>query len=362
MRGTVLFAAFLFLAAGPTPAQDAQSETRAEAQEAERSRAVARGLAYLAKQQSASGDFGSGGGRVGISALALLAFMAAGHQENRGPYGAVLRRGVDRILKWSKPPGKRDPLRSGQAIPAGYIWVPGDADSRMHGHGYATQVLVLAYGTNRAGTDRARELKTKIRRAVRVIENSQTLTGGWGYQPHAHAMHEGSVTVTVVQALRMARDCGFVVDREVHRRGLEYLKKSQTRNGSFRYRLTSDTTSEALTAAALTAMYGFGEYYSKSVKNGLDFLERGYRQPWRILWTYYANYYAAQAFHRAGGRYRRLWVRTVRPYVLSLQEADGAWDDEREGRTRKNFGKTHSTAFAVLALCVEEGKLPLFQK
>jgi len=165
-----------------------------------------------------------------------------------------------------------------------------------------------------------------------------------------------------VQALRLARDAGFFVDKEVIARGLRYLHESQKRDGSFRYRLQSDATSEALTAAALTAMQGFGEYYSGSIRVGLEHLYEGYRHPHRIYWTFYANYYTAQVFYRAGDRYWRLWRERSIPYILRNQEPDGAWDDIRIGRARHAHRKAYATAFAVLALSVQDGYLPLFQK
>ncbi|MHC4930907.1 MAG: prenyltransferase/squalene oxidase repeat-containing protein [Planctomycetota bacterium] len=358
MRRIGLVCLFAIAAAG----QD--RETRTPPREPTRRAAIARGLSYLARQQKRDGAFGrSESGTVGISALCLLAYMAGGHQENRGPYGEALRSGVNFLLKSSLPAGRRHPAYSAiHGKPTGYIYVPGDSDSRMHGHGYATQVLVLSYGTGRRGDGRSRELRRKIQLAVRVIEQSQTVTGGWGYEPSAAAFHEGSVTVTVVQALRLARDAGFLVDREVVERGLKYLHLSQTRNGAFRYRLTSESTTEALTAAAITAMHGFGEYYTSSIRRGLSHLREGYAHPERLAWTLYANYYAAQAFYRAGGDHWRFWKARIVPLIVRRQEEDGSWDDRLLRHARARHGRTFATAFSVLALSVEDGYLPLFQR
>jgi hypothetical protein len=335
-----------------------------------RAAAIDQGLAYLESVQKKDGSFGSGGpGVVGITSLSLLAFLAAGHQENRGPYGDVLFRGVNYLLQHSLPPG-RDPRYSDAAFgkPAGYIYVFGDHDSRMHGHGYATQVLVLAYGSGQNTDPRTRELRTKIQRAIRVIEEAQTFTGGWGYEPNHATFHEGSVTVTVVQALRLARDAGFVVDREVHARGLKYLKDSQKDDGSFKYALTHDRSTAALTAAAITAMHGFGEYYSEPIRRGLEYLRRQYehRVADQIEWTFYANYYAAQAFWRAGGDDWALWTTQHVPAILDWQtqasEGRGFWDDQMLSTSPVNRGRAYATAYACLTLSVPDGYLPLFQR
>jgi len=322
------------------------------------------GLDYLAREQHTDGSWGDPErGVVGITALSVLAFLAQGHQEGFGPYadfpgrGDVVRRAVDFLLKNS-----RTTPRLGK--PAGFIFSENDADSRMHGHGYATQALVLVYGTGRADPARERELKEKIRLAVKVIEDSQTITGGWGYEPNFATMHEGSVTVTVVQALRLASDAGFVVDREVQERGLKYLRDSQRSDGSFKYSHMADTSTPALTAAALTAMHGFGEYYSRSVTKGLEYLDNAYRGGLdRVQWEYYCHYYAAQAFYRAGGSHWEIWKREGMSRLLDKQRREGFWDDKIGAISERGaFGRPYATACAVLALSVDEGYLPIFQR
>ncbi|MCK6460406.1 MAG: hypothetical protein L6Q95_10990 [Planctomycetes bacterium] len=333
--------------------------------EGDRARAVRTGLDYLAREQSKDGSWGAPDrGVIGITALGVLAFLAQGHQEGFGPYadfpgrGDIVRRAVDFLLKHSTQTAR-------QGNPPGYIFSEGDADSRMHGHGYATQALILVYGTGRADAARERELKEKIKRAVQVIEDSQTITGGWGYEPRSSTMHEGSVTVTVVQALRLAADAGFVVDREVQERGLKYLRDSQKPDGSFKYSHMADTSTPALTAAALTAMHGFGEYYSRPITKGLEYLDRSYRgrDLFHLQWPFYCHYYSAQAFYRAGGPHWETWKRYGLPRLLDEQRREGFWDDRLTADARRgSHGRHHATAFAVLALSVDEGYLPIFQR
>ena len=352
------------------PAARAQDITvRENPRDLERRRAILQGLDYLAEVQNRDGSFGDiRKGGVGISALCLLAFMAQGHQEGRGRYASgdrdVLRKGVNFLLSCSLAPrDAQHPLVSGvKGYPVGYIYREEDADSRMHGHGYATQVLVLAYGQAVPDSERARELKEKIRRAVWVIDQSQTTTGGWGYEPRHSTTHEGSVTVTVVQALRLAAGAGFVVDKETHRRGLAYLRESQKDDGSFKYSTMSDHSSAALTAAALTAMHGFGEYYSESVDRGLRYLKDRYRFPDRVQWPFYGHYYAAQAFYRAGDEDWAFWNARCVPHILGQRNIAGYWDDNDLQMRRGSHGRAYATSLAVLALSVPDGYLPLFQR
>ncbi len=368
-RYLVLGLAFGLLLAPGDVAQARETAVRLSRRKA----AIRLGLRYLADQQNRDGSFGRADhGKVGITALGLLAFMAQGHEEGRGTFsnwtsrrggtGDVLRRGVNYLLKHSLPPSATNRHLAQGNKPVGYIWDRDDTDSRMHGHGYATQVLVLAYGSAAKKTPRADELKTKVQRAVRVIENAQTNTGGWGYEPNHAAGHEGSITVTVVQALRLAADAGFIVDKRVHKRGLQYLKDSQKTDGSFKYSLTSDTTTAALTAAALTAMNGFGEYYTKAIRLGLEYLDARFKNPRRIRWMHYAHYYSAQVFYRSGSARWRHWQQRIVPLILAQQQPGGHWEDDSPTARRGSYGRAYGTAFSLLALSVPDGYLPLFQR
>jgi hypothetical protein len=368
VRAALLLLPLLFCAAPEAAAQDSRDITLPDSSlDRRRKKAIRAGLDYLAATQRRDGSWGDPRqGIVGITSLCLLAFMAQGHQEGRGPYARgedILRRGTDFLLRHSLPPSRKDPETSANGKPAGYIYVPLDGDSRMHGHGYATQVLILAYGSGRPKKERSQELRVKIRRAVRVIERAQTITGGWGYEPRSATAHEGSVTVTVVQALRLAADAGFLVDKETHRRGLVYLRDSQKTDGSFKYSHMADTSSAALTAAALTAMHGFGEYYSKAVRRGVRYIEVSYQRPHSLQWPFYAHYYAAQAFWRAGGRSWDLWKTRGIEHIVDRQENDGSWDDMTyRDKRRGSHGPAYATSFCCLALSVSDGFLPLFQR
>ena len=60
-------------------------------------RAIARGVAYLAEQQTEDGAFGTSGYQrnVAICALSGMALMASGSTPGRGPYGKQIDRCVD---------------------------------------------------------------------------------------------------------------------------------------------------------------------------------------------------------------------------------------------------------------------------
>src|SRR5947209_13292269 len=63
--------------------------------------AIERGLAFLAARHNRDGSFGTGGytGNVAVTSLGALAFMAAGDQPNRGPYGRIVTHAVRLVLR-----------------------------------------------------------------------------------------------------------------------------------------------------------------------------------------------------------------------------------------------------------------------
>jgi len=349
------------------PAVCAKEPPRARStHDRQRTAAIKGGLRFLAAQQQRDGSWGSKS-RVGVTSLAVLAFLAHGDQIGRGPHGAVVERGVRYLLSCSLAPSASNKARSTvPGKPAGYIWGGrSDTDSRMHGHGYATQVLATVYGSGVRSPALRAELRTAITRAVRVIEEAQTFTGGWGYEPSFSTTHEGSITVTVAQALRVARDAGFVIDKRVHQRGLKYLKESQKPDGSFRYSLTRSDSTPALTSAALCAMYGFAEYESRKTRAALDYLRARHGAGRRLNWPFYGRYYAAQVYYRSSSADWKRWNREWVPRILTEAERSSNglvfWDDVHRGADRSQ-GRAYATAFSCLTLSVGDGLLPLFTK
>ncbi|MHC4953837.1 MAG: prenyltransferase/squalene oxidase repeat-containing protein [Planctomycetota bacterium] len=362
-----LFAFALACLIGLTPAARGKDSPRARSTgDRQRQAAIRGGLRFLASQQQRDGSWGSKA-RVGVTSIGVLAFLARGHQIGRGPYGGVIERGARYLLSCSLAPSASNPRRSTvPGKPSGYIWGgQADTNSRMHGHGYATQVLCLVYGSGVRSAALRTELRRAIKRAVRVIEEAQTFTGGWGYAPSHSTQHEGSITVTVVQALRLARDAGFIVDMEVYKRGLKYLKESQKPDGSFRYSLNRSDSTAALTAAALCAMHGFAEYRTHTTRAALGFLRDRHGTVRRLSWPFYGRYYAAQVYYRTGGadwkRWNRDWVPRILIEAERTDEGYVYWDDAYRGRDRSH-GKAYATALSCLTLSIGDGLLPLFEK
>lgn len=300
--------------------------------------AVRKALRYLAETQNPDGSWGGSGGYssdVAIVGLCALAFMSAGHQPDRGPYGQVLRRATDYLVK--------------SAQRTGLIYNPAAAAGPpMYGHGFATLALAELYGMTRR-----LDLRDKLEAAVALILRTQNAEGGWRYQPRV-ADADISVVICQIMALRAAANAGIRVPRETIARAIEYVKRcANNPDGGFSYMPGNRGSGQARTGAGVLALIVMGERHCEEARRGLEYLMS--RPPGnRDGHVFYAIYYCTQAMYQAGGRYWAYWYPRVSEYLLSTQRPDGSWYD--------GPGQAYATAMGVLALQVPAGLLPIYQK
>jgi len=371
-RATLLFAAaFLAPRVDATDAEPSLSRQDEGARESESLRpgedpneaeagraAIQRALDWLAKEQGQQpdGSLPTTGARqeapLAITALSALAWMAGGSTPERGPHGAPLAAAIDYLLG-------RVELAPESKV-SGYISDGRDLLSRMHGHGFATLALAEAYAMS-PRSPRGRRLERALKLAISRIESSQGTEGGWYYSPERSLEHEGSVTIALVQALRAARNSGLRVDPEVISQAVEYVRRSQAKDGSFRYAIGHEETSVALTAAAISTLNATGIYSGEEVLRGYDSVQRELiaRETLSIksaAFPVYERLYLAQAYwqHPDTKLFER-WFEAERELLLSSQETSGAWLDQR-------FGANYATATNALVLALPEGLLPIFQR
>ncbi len=312
--------------------------------------------------QRTDGGFGENRAVVALTSLAVLALMSEGSTDGRGRHGLAVKRALSFLLgliENRKPNGRWH---------EGYFWYAQDGSSRMHGQGFATLALASALGTSTG--KRATQIRRALVKAVKCIEQSQTATGGFGYEPMPAGEHEGSVTVAVAQGLRAARDAGVVVDRSVITKGLFYLKKSQKSDGSFQYSLHQDQSSYALTAAALSSFFLYGKYRDdpeKTIKRGIGYMRSKLRRNVDLPWYYYGHFYGAWACWQVDGHTWSpegdnlwgWWQSKVYPDLLRRQRNTGDFEPDSG---RYDYGPVLSTAFAVLTLAIPDEILPIFQR
>ncbi|MEM1184812.1 MAG: prenyltransferase/squalene oxidase repeat-containing protein [Planctomycetota bacterium] len=350
MLGTIARWCVLALMVGGAAAQDGprSAENNALANEItpEVTRAVDKGLAWLATRQQDDGSYLGGrfGKNVAIASVAGLAFMADGHLPGRGKYGDVVEQALDFVISASAENG----LIAAEA-----------AHGPMYGHGFATLFLGEVEGMTRGGPDsaRAERLHETLIKAVRLIERTQNDEGGWRYNPVPYDA-DVSVTICQVMALRSARNAGLEVDSGVIDRAVEYVKLCQNSDGGFRYQADSGSSAWPRSAAGVATLFYAGIYNDASIDRGLDYLERvalpGNSRPSRAHY-FYGQYYGVQATYLAGGDRWATWWPAIRSELLAMQSPAGSWPDT-------TVGAEYGTAMALIVLQMPKRYLPIFQK
>ena len=304
-------------------------------------RAVEKSLAFLHQRQVKSGRnrgaFSNGGLSSGVatSSLGGLAFMCGGHAPGFGKYGKTIDMCVEFVLK-----NVRD---------NGYIAkTDNSARENMYGHGFSMLFLSQAYGMTQK-----KVIGDKLRKAVKLTCETQNNAGGWRYQP-VKSDADLSITVCQIMGLRGARDAGIDVSDEVRTKCIEYVKKSQNSNGSFRYTLNGGHTTFAMTAAGVTSLYSAGIYEGERVEKALKYLQR--YKPSGVArggHYFYSQYYAVQAMWHAGGNYWNEWYPAIREQLIESQSADGSW-------ASSEAGPEYGAAMGSIILQMPLNYLPVF--
>ena len=304
-------------------------------------RAIQRGLAYLAKRQQADGSYGTRayGANVAVTSLAGMACMSSGSAPGRGPYGHVVDKALDYVLAHTSP--------------SGFVCA-GASHGPMYSHGFGTLFLAEVVGM----TGRA-DVREKLKKAVRLIVDTQSRHGGWRYQP-VRRDADLSVTICQIMALRAARNAGITVPKSTVDRCIRYVKRSQNTDGGFRYMLHGGGSAFPRSAAGVVSLYSAGVYDSPETKKGLEYLmqhvpsgDRKRSHRWSAHY-FYGHYYAVQAMYIARGDYWRKWYPAIRDELLWQQGADGSWQD--------SVGPEYGTAMACIILQIPNSYLPIFQR
>ncbi len=309
--------------------------------------AIERGLRYIQRQQVRSGGlegaFGTSGYPCGVAvtSLAGLAFLCNGSTPMGGAYSANIRRCTNFILRHTRP--------------SGYIASDTTRYSNMYGHGYA-----MLYLSQILGMSQSAAVMEKLKLAVEMTCKVQNNNGGWRYQPTKQP-GDLSITICQIMALRAAHDAGLQVSEEVRNKTVEYVEKSQKRDGSFQYMLRGGRVSVALTAAGVVSYYSAGIYEGERVEKALRWLME--RKPGVAsgrtvspMNYYYAHYYAVQAMWHAQMRhpeYWNAWYPAIRDELLELRDSAGLWHDQKVG---PEFG----TAMACIILQIPFNYVPVF--
>jgi hypothetical protein len=334
--------------------------------------AVAAGLEWLAKHQDEDGRWdcegfmkhdpvrdrcdGPGDPRfdVGVTGLALLAFLGAGHTDDGGPYADNVRRALHFLVSSRAEDG----------------WIAGpDPSSAIYEHAIAATALSEAYGMTRS--PRARDA---AQRAVNLLQRARNPNAGWRYASNGE--NDTSVTAWGTLALHAARTAGLTVDPEAFKGARAWVENATdpnfgqvgyvTRGGPVarlerhRDRFPPEKSC-SMTAAGIFVRIVAGEdpRVSEAIRRGGDLCCDRYGVP---TWNpetgsidMYYWYWGSLAFFQVGGVHWRKWNEAMVEAVARHQQPagsgsrTGSWDPLDPWGP--DGGRVYSTA--MLTMCME---------
>ena len=268
---------------------------------------------------------------MGVTALALLAFLGDGHTMNNGKYAHVVKRGIS----WLLDQQDRESGLIGDKV----------AHDFLYDHAIAT--LALCEVVN---MDKSASVKRKAKKAVEFIVQSRNPYRAWRYASPADGENDSSVTGWMVFALKSAQDCGLVVGKDAFTSSIEWFDEmSDPGTGRCGYMERGSASSrvkgvnmegfpiqdvEALTAVSLLC-----RFFLDQKPEDTEIMERQADLLLKSLpkWSedgstndMYYWYYGSYAMYQMDGKYWKAWEKAMKPAMVDTQRGDGAakgsWD------------------------------------
>lgn len=345
MRPLVLGLCLVLLTTASAPAQQSTSKKKKSAID----ESVDKALAFLHNTQKSDGSWTAGNrSHVGVTGLAVMAFLSSGHTPGEGKYGKTISKGVEWMLTRQKPNGL----------------IADDGGHEMYHHGIAT--LMLSEVCGMLDKKQGKEVRKAVEKAVLLILKAQRIQGsargGWRYTVTHQDGSDISVTGWQVMALRAARNLGCDVPAKTIENAVTYIKSCQDgRSGGFRYTPGGSVTIPCTGTSILALeLCGKDEHKSEDVLKAGAYLVRTNNLPkWGDYHFSYSIYYGAQAAFQLGGNYWSTYRSRLHFLLPRHQGTTGSWQG---GGYEASYGPNYSTAMAILALTVEYRFLPIYQR
>lgn len=279
----------------------------------------------------------------GISALALLAFLGAGHTPRIGKYKVTVRRAIDWLLSRQGADGSFNlGGRGGQPI--------------VYNSGIAVLALAEACAMNP---------ESKLKKAVQIgvdfiVKIQDKETGGWFHAGH----NSTSVLGWMVMAIKSARIAGIDVPDETFKLAQKRLEEMTEKQGGYMTRIAYERRGNALRfrGPTMTAVGMLGYQYLGFKKADLTSLGDALLKiipgsGGRV--DYYKWYYGTLALFQMGGQHWESWNKGMQKTYLalqrkggprdgSLQDVDGSYDPTSMWGSRG--GRVYTTALAALTM------------
>lgn len=148
---------------------------------------------------------------VGLTGLALLAFLGNGNNLQDGPYRETVAKGIN----WLRDNQREDGLFGDEV-----------GNPTLYNHSIAT--MAMGEATYFAG--RPPTLIKPLKSAVSIILNSRNNYGAWRYQLEPNGDNDSSITGWMIFALKTAEDCKIPVDKGAYDGAAAWFDSMEDKN------------------------------------------------------------------------------------------------------------------------------------
>ncbi|MBK8978870.1 MAG: terpene cyclase/mutase family protein [Planctomycetes bacterium] len=289
---------------------------------------------------------------IGVTGLALLAFLGDGSTMRSGPYKEVVKKAV----RW---------LREQQDDTTG-LFGTNNSNEFVYNHAIATLAMVEAYGLSDY-----RVLQGNAQRAINYLEWHRNPYSVWRYQPR-DGDNDTSVTGWCVMAYKSALDFHLEVNEQAFKLAETWFdsmtdpvtgRTGYTDRGGWSSRRAGDHATifprekgECMTGVSLLIRFFLGKKPDEDKLMGKQADVLLAKPP---VWNtndgsidHYYWYYATYALYQFGGRHWTTWEKSLNTAVVQTQREDGnfkgSWDPA--GVWGEDGGRVYSTALLVLTL------------
>lgn len=293
-------------------------------------------------------NLGSAQHDVGLTGLALLAFLGAGHTPVAGPHADVLSRGLTFLIEH-------------QDRTTGCFGTSDRPHDFLYDHAIATMAVTEAFALTGAAN-----LEQPVREAVRFIQSARNPESAWRYAVPPNSENDVSITGWMLLALRSAQEVGISVDQDAIVDSTVYIdamtdektwRTGYISKGGYSAREAgmaehwSPEHTEAMTAVAMLCRIVTGSNPSKSpaLQGGVELL-RAQLPAWEHADFYYW-YYGSHVMFQMGDREWQRWEPKLNAAIRTHQEtlgcAAGSWDPSVDP-----WGHQGSRVYATAILCL----------
>jgi imidazolonepropionase-like amidohydrolase len=340
--------------------------------------AVARGVAFLLKDQNKDGSWGSPHRTKGLN---IYAPVPDAHH--------AFRNAVTALCLMALIEAGGDSKEVIQAIERGETWLmenlpelrraTADALYNIWGHAYGIQALVRMYHRLPMDEARRRKIDELIRGQLGFLARYESVDGGWGYYDFRVGSQRPAtdatsfITATGLIAMHEAKDIGIVPSQRLIQKPIASLERQRKPDFSYLYgeymkwspmnpiNRPGGSLGRSQACNLALRLWGDKRITDTVLKTWLDrlfarnlWLDMGRKRPIPHeshfyvagYFFYYGHYYASLCIEQLPAEDRPFYQDHLARVMLPLQEKDGSWWDY----PLYNYHQQYGTAFALMTL------------